>query len=184
MTKRFSRIEISFRNRLDGFGSRALKDCRSTPWDFARRLIATLGRLAAPSACLRCSSSPEINFVCSLPCNIILYDRRDSSASVLPMNISFEKFPEDTGKLPELSIVMPCLNEADALAICISTGARALTEQDIAAKLNARLANVRERGYGSALMGGIAAARGKFIAMGDADDSYDYRDVRSRRHGI
>jgi len=100
------------------------------------------------------------------------------------MNISFEKFPEDTGKLPELSIVMPCLNEADALATCISTGARALSEQDIAAKLNARLANVRERGYGSALMGGIAAARGKFIVMGDADDSYDYRDVRSRRHGI
>lgn len=96
---------------------------------------------------------------------------------------------------PEVSIVMPCLNEADTLAACISTAARALSEhdiageiiiadngstdgsQDIAAKLNARLVNVRERGYGSALMGGIDSARGKFIVMGDADASYDFSEI-------
>jgi glycosyltransferase involved in cell wall biosynthesis len=96
---------------------------------------------------------------------------------------------------PEVSIVMPCLNEADTLATCISTAERALSEhhiageivvadngstdgsQDIAAKLNARLVNVRERGYGSALMGGIDAARGKFIVMGDADASYDFSEI-------
>jgi glycosyltransferase involved in cell wall biosynthesis len=72
---------------------------------------------------------------------------------------------------PEVSIVIPCLNEADTLATCIAVAARALREhriageiivadngstdgsQDLAAKLSARLVNVRERGYGSALMG-------------------------------
>jgi glycosyltransferase involved in cell wall biosynthesis len=96
---------------------------------------------------------------------------------------------------PEVSIVMPCLNEADTLATCIATAARVLSEhqiageiivadngsadgsQEIATKLNARLVNVRERGYGSALMGGIDAARGKFIVMGDADASYDFSEI-------
>ena len=111
------------------------------------------------------------------------------------MAIPSERFPEDTDKLPELSIVMPCLNEADTLATCIATAARALSEhriageiivadngstdgsQDIAEKLNARLVNVRERGYGSALIGGIDAARGKYIVMGDADASYDFSEI-------
>lgn len=97
--------------------------------------------------------------------------------------------------LPEVSIVMPCLNEADTLATCISKASRALAghniageiivadngstdgSQAIAARLNARLIQVSERGYGSALMGGIAAARGKFIIMGDADDSYDFSEA-------
>ena len=96
---------------------------------------------------------------------------------------------------PEVSIIMPCLNEADTLAVCIGKAKRALDEQKIAGeiivadngstdgsqaiatKLGARLINIRERGYGSALMGGILAARGKFIIMGDADDSYDFLET-------
>ena len=96
---------------------------------------------------------------------------------------------------PEVSIIMPCLNEADTLAVCIGKAKRALNEQKIAGeiivadngstdgsqaiatKLGARLINVRERGYGSALMGGIVASRGKFIVMGDADDSYDFLET-------
>jgi len=96
---------------------------------------------------------------------------------------------------PEVSIIMPCLNEADTLAACIGKAKRALNEQKIAGeiivadngstdgsqaiatKLGARLINVRERGYGSALMGGILAARGKYIIMGDADDSYDFLET-------
>jgi glycosyltransferase involved in cell wall biosynthesis len=96
---------------------------------------------------------------------------------------------------PEVSIIMPCLNEADTLAACIGKAERALNEQKIAGeiivadngstdgsqaiatKLGARLINVRERGYGSALMGGILAARGKYIIMGDADDSYDFLET-------
>jgi glycosyltransferase involved in cell wall biosynthesis len=96
---------------------------------------------------------------------------------------------------PEVSIIMPCLNEADTLAACIGKARRALNEQNIpgeiivadngstdgcqaiARRLGARVISVREKGYGSALMGGIAAARGKFIIMGDADDSYDFLEI-------
>ena len=93
---------------------------------------------------------------------------------------------------PELSIVMPCLNEAETLATCIAKAQRALQRhgiagevivadngstdgsREIAARLGARVVRVAERGYGSALQGGIAAARGRFVLMGDADDSYDF----------
>lgn len=95
----------------------------------------------------------------------------------------------------ELSIVMPCLNEADTLETCIDKARRALKNhgiqgeiivadngstdgsQVIAERMGARVVPVKEKGYGNALMGGIAAARGKFIIMGDADDSYDFLEV-------
>ena len=95
----------------------------------------------------------------------------------------------------EISIVMPCLNEAETLGRCIERAQRALDEhairgevliadngstdgsQEIAARLGARVVTVAERGYGAALMGGIAAARGRYVAMGDADESYDFGDV-------
>lgn len=92
----------------------------------------------------------------------------------------------------ELSIVMPCLNEAETLEICIRK-ARGFLEskkvlgevivadngstddsRKIAIASGARLVDVEKKGYGSALMGGIEAARGKYIIMGDADDSYDF----------
>ena len=92
----------------------------------------------------------------------------------------------------ELSVVMPCLNEAETLAVCIARAQRALREagiagevivadngstdgsQEIAERLGARVVPVAERGYGNALMGGIAAAAGRYIIMGDADASYDF----------
>jgi len=95
----------------------------------------------------------------------------------------------------ELSIVMPCLNEADTLETCIDKARRALSlhhiqgeiivadngstdgSQAIAARLGARVISVEDKGYGNALMGGIAAAHGEFIIMGDADDSYDFLEV-------
>src|SRR5687767_7988369 len=102
---------------------------------------------------------------------------------------------ETNQNFPEVSIVIPCLNEADTLGSCIGKAQRALEQagiageiivadngsedgsQAIARRLDARLINVREKGYGSALMGGIVAARGKFIIMGDADDSYDFLEI-------
>jgi glycosyltransferase involved in cell wall biosynthesis len=90
---------------------------------------------------------------------------------------------------------MPCLNEADTLATCVDKAQRALREggiegeiivadngssdgsQEIARSAGARLVDVAEKGYGSALMGGIAAARGRYVIMGDADDSYDFLEV-------
>lgn len=95
----------------------------------------------------------------------------------------------------ELTIVMPCLNEADTLKICIEKALTALSannisgevvvadngstdgSQEIATSMGARVVNVSARGYGNALMGGIAAARGKYIIMGDADDSYDFLEI-------
>ncbi len=95
----------------------------------------------------------------------------------------------------ELSVVMPCLNEADTLATCIRKAQTSFAEHDIAGEvivadngssdasvsiaeeLGARVVHVTERGYGSALMGGIAEARGRFVIMGDADDSYDFLEI-------
>ena len=92
----------------------------------------------------------------------------------------------------ELSVVMPCLNERDTLATCVGKALDALKRhgirgevivadngsvdgsQEIARSLGARVVDVTERGYGSALRGGIAAARGRWVLMGDADDSYDF----------
>jgi glycosyltransferase involved in cell wall biosynthesis len=92
----------------------------------------------------------------------------------------------------ELSIVMPCLNEAETLASCIRKAQGFLSahgvagevviadngstdgSRDIAAGLGARVVEVPKRGYGAALQAGIAAARGRFVVMGDADDSYDF----------
>ncbi len=87
---------------------------------------------------------------------------------------------------------MPCLNEAETLPACIEKARRFLREQAVAGevlvadngsedgsqeratRLGARVVMVAERGYGNALRGGIAAARGRFVVMGDADDSYDF----------
>ncbi len=92
----------------------------------------------------------------------------------------------------ELTVLMPCLNEAQTLAICIRK-AKACIErlgiaaevviadngstdgsQTIADKEGARVVHVEEKGYGAALFEGSSAARGRFIIMGDADDSYDF----------
>jgi len=103
--------------------------------------------------------------------------------------------PRPNGQPIELSVVMPCLNEADTLAVCIEKAQRAFREnhiagevviadngstdgsQEIARGLGARVIDVAAKGYGNALMGGIASARGKFVIMGDADDSYDFLEV-------
>src|SRR6185503_13108999 len=83
----------------------------------------------------------------------------------------------------EVTVVMPCLNEADTLATCIRKALTAMKNagiddsRAIAIAEGARLVPVADRGYGAALMGGIEAARGRFVIMGDADDSYDFGEV-------
>jgi glycosyltransferase involved in cell wall biosynthesis len=92
----------------------------------------------------------------------------------------------------ELTVLMPCLNEAETLARCIEKARRMLDEQgiagevliadngstdgsdEIAAGLGARVVRVSEKGYGSAISGGVDAARGRYIIMADADSSYDF----------
>ncbi len=95
----------------------------------------------------------------------------------------------------ELSVVMPCLNEAETLETCIRKAQHAIEEAqiagevivadngstdgstEIAERLGARVVRVQAKGYGHALRGGIAAAIGKYVVMGDADDSYDFSHI-------
>lgn len=101
--------------------------------------------------------------------------------------------PEATGIV--LSVVIPCLNEAGTLGGCLEKVARAFAEHDIEGEVivadngssdgsaevarehGARVVHVEPKGYGSALMAGIAAARGTFVIMGDADESYDFAEI-------
>ncbi len=95
----------------------------------------------------------------------------------------------------ELSVVIPCLNEAETIGICLEKISRIFSGHDIAgeivvadngseddsreiaAKMGARVISVVDKGYGSALMGGIEASQGRFILMADADDSYDFLEI-------
>ena len=111
----------------------------------------------------------------------------------------------DTSATVELSVVMPCLNESRTLGSCVKKARDTIERlgidgevivadngstdgsQSIAEELGARVVPIAARGYGSALRGGIAAARGKFVVMGDSDESYDFAQlgdfVRKLREG-
>ncbi len=95
----------------------------------------------------------------------------------------------------ELTVVMPCLNEAETLAVCIRKamgffekhgvqGEVVIADngstdgsQKIAVEEGARVVDVEAKGYGSALRGGIESAKGTYVIMADSDDSYDFSDL-------
>ena len=92
----------------------------------------------------------------------------------------------------DLSVIIPCLNEQDTLSICINKCIKSFDKSnikgeviiadngstdgsiEIAKKLGVKIVNVKEKGYGNALIKGIESSSGKYIIMGDADDSYDF----------
>jgi glycosyltransferase involved in cell wall biosynthesis len=96
---------------------------------------------------------------------------------------------------PDLTVVLPCLNEAETIAVCVRKATASMRElgivgevviadngstdgsQDLARAEGARIVDVAVPGYGAALMGGITAARSDFVVMADADDSYDLSNL-------
>lgn len=107
-----------------------------------------------------------------------------------------ERLPEERAEGSiEVSVVMPCLNEAEAVGGCVAKARTALAElggagevivadngstdgsRAFAEEAGARVVEVVPKGYGAALMGGIEAARGRFLIMGDADGSYDFSSI-------
>ena len=96
---------------------------------------------------------------------------------------------------PEISIVIPCLNEANTIGICVAKAKQALLEnkvsgevivadngstdgsQKIAENAGAQVVTISQIGYGAALCGGILASSGEFIIMGDGDDSYNFLEI-------
>jgi hypothetical protein len=100
--------------------------------------------------------------------------------------------PAEDARTVELSIVIPCLDEAGTIGTCIDKARQFLSSHGVAGEVivadngsadgsqrlaerkGARVVTIGARGYGSALMGGIMAARGEFVIMGDGDDSYDF----------
>lgn len=95
----------------------------------------------------------------------------------------------------EVSVVVPCLDEAETVGACVTKARETLAGQriegevivadngsadgsrEVAARAGARVVEVGERGYGNALSAGIEAARGRYVIMGDADDSYDFGEL-------
>jgi glycosyltransferase involved in cell wall biosynthesis len=105
-----------------------------------------------------------------------------------------DAYPSEGGAL-ELTILMPCLDEAETVATCVRK-ARAFLERtgiageiivadngssdgspDLAREAGAQVVRIPRRGYGRALLGGMEAARGRFVIMADADDSYDFSQL-------
>src|ERR1700734_433130 len=90
---------------------------------------------------------------------------------------------------------MPCLNEAETVATCVRKAVQFISDSGVSGKVvvadngstdgsrklaedaGARVVPIPERGYGNALMGGIVAAHGEYVIMGDADDSYDFTNL-------
>jgi glycosyltransferase involved in cell wall biosynthesis len=117
----------------------------------------------------------------------------DSMSSIVEMHV-VSRIADDRDEV-ELSVVMPCLNEAATVGVCVQKALDALKlhgirgevvvadngstdgSQQIARELGARVVPVEQRGYGSALQSGIAAAYGEFVLMGDADDTYDFSQL-------
>jgi glycosyltransferase involved in cell wall biosynthesis len=110
-------------------------------------------------------------------------------------DLSLNPLTSGSQALIEVSVVLPCLNEADTVGACVKKATASLLQcgvngevivadngstdgsEEIATALGARVVNVTTRGYGAALAAGIEAARGEFVIMADADDSYDLENL-------
>jgi hypothetical protein len=128
------------------------------------------------------------------------YARSDSGAETRDMSatesrVSTVDSPSEPGQTPRVSVVIPCLNEADSIEACVAAALAGLDacelsgevvvadngssdgSASLAQRAGARVVEEPRRGYGSAYLAGFAAARGEFIVMADADLTYDFGDI-------
>jgi glycosyltransferase involved in cell wall biosynthesis len=119
----------------------------------------------------------------------------DDNGAISASRVADHSIPSSTDMDPEVSVVMPCLNEARTVGACIECALQTMQtnnlrgeviiadndsidgSREIAQSAGARVVRVTEKGYGSALREGIRAARGKYIIMADADLSYNFSDI-------
>lgn len=123
----------------------------------------------------------------------MIVDAHEAIADAMPLVPMCDAGPQGPPRdVVELTILMPCLNEAETVGTCVAKARAFLSRaaidgevivgdngstdgsQRIAQAAGARVVDIAARGYGSALLGGIAASRGRFVVMGDSDDSYDF----------
>src|SRR3954469_20541727 len=113
----------------------------------------------------------------------------------MPVTESLTPAVEDGVELPKVSVVIPCLNEAQNIERCVSTAREVLERNGIAGEVvvadngsedgsaelaagaGARVVHEPRRGYGSAYLAGLGAARGEYIVMADADMTYDWNEI-------
>src|SRR5580700_6701239 len=126
--------------------------------------------------------------------------RSDEKLVLSKQTASF--LPEQSDLPLDVSVVIPCLNEAKSLGFCVEKAVTAFSKAglrgevivadngstdgsiEIAEVSGARVIHVVERGYGAALKRGITCTRGKYVIMGDADDSYDFSEVPNFVHKL
>jgi glycosyltransferase involved in cell wall biosynthesis len=113
----------------------------------------------------------------------------------MPTITSTAQAPRVATETVDVSVVIPCLNESETIATCVIKARRSMERAglrgevvvadngsvdgspEIAATAGARVVHETRKGYGSAYLAGFAAARGRFIVMGDGDDTYDFDEV-------
>jgi glycosyltransferase involved in cell wall biosynthesis len=135
-----------------------------------------------------------------LPVSLV-HPLETGSAAVVPLYNAGAVKPVPAAET-ELTILMPCLNEAATIEACVKAAQEFLADSGvqgevlvadngstddsvrIASAAGARVLNVPQRGYGAALIAGIQAARGRFVIMGDADSSYDFSKLHAYLDGL
>jgi len=142
---------------------------------------------------LRAAGKPRASWVCN--CNFrVEADMTPDAQAQFPAKQDAATVPQAEARL-DVSVVIPCLNEANSLAFCVEKAISSFRNAglrgevivadngstdgsiEIAEFNGATVVHVPERGYGAALKVGIAAARGEYVIMGDADDSYDFSEI-------
>jgi len=139
----------------------------------------------------------------TITCALELFKEQSGSKSIFTQSLmrqsihafSIERASGPSNEVIEVSVVLPCLNERETVAVCVTKAMAALNDAgikgevivadngssdgsiDLAESAGARVVHVSQRGYGNALNGGIEAARGIYVLMADSDDSYDFSHI-------